>query len=80
MSSGFQRGPSLLKSDIHRVSELKVSLEIFILPLILLDQETDGEKLRDQAQVSSLQMLAEKPGMCNLKWFCVSVYGLHNKF
>lgn len=65
-------------SDIHRLLEMKVSLEIVILPLILLDGETDWEKLRDQ--VSSLQILAEKAEMCNLKWFCVPVLELCNTF
>jgi len=65
-------------SDIHRILELKVSLEIFILPLILLDGETDWKKLRDQ--VSLLKILAEKAEMCNLKWFCVPVLELYNKF
>lgn len=65
-------------SDIHRLLEMKVSLEIVILPLILLDGETDWEELRHQ--VSSLQILAEKAEMCNLKCFCVPVLELYNKF
>lgn len=55
-------------SQIFTVSELKVTLEIFILPLLLPDEETLRE-IKRAGQVSSLQILVEKPGMYNLKWF-----------